>query len=193
MQVWTKRTAVGVFRTSRLTLNSLFFRPPRPSKMFNAIRVASKSAASARALSRPTASARAPWMTAFARTVVTKRFTEDHEAVIFDDSTNVGTVTITDYAQSSLGDVVFVELPTVGTEVAKGDQIGAVESVKAASDIYAPISGVVEEVNQALNDQPSLLNKSPEGDGWLCKIKAADASETEALMDAEAYKKHCES
>ncbi|GJE87585.1 glycine cleavage system protein H [Phanerochaete sordida] len=127
-----------------------------------------------------------------ARTIVTKKFTSDHEAVIFDSDSKLGTVTITNYAQSSLGDVVFVELPVVGTEVEQGDQIGAVESVKAASDIYAPISGVVEAVNEQLNSQPGLLNKSPEGDGWLCKIKVADEAELEKLMTEDAYKKHCE-
>jgi len=87
---------------------------------------------------------------------------------------------------------VFVELPKPTKEVAQGDQIGAVESVKAASDIYAPVSGVVEEINNALADQPSLLNKSPEKDGWLCKIKLSNPSELEELMTAEAYKAHCE-
>ncbi|KAI0734543.1 glycine cleavage H-protein-domain-containing protein [Fomitopsis betulina] len=129
----------------------------------------------------------------FVRTVVTKRYTQDHEVVVFDDSTMKGTVHITDYAQSSLGDVVFVELPTEGTEVSQGDQIGAVESVKAASDIYAPVSGVVEEVNSKLADQPGLLNKSPEDQGWLCRIKITDAAEIEKLMDEAAYKAHCES
>ncbi|CAL1695421.1 unnamed protein product [Somion occarium] len=161
--------------------------------MFSAIRVASRSAASARTFRKAIPVARAPWSTGFVRTLVTKRYTQDHEAVIFDDSTGVGVVSITDYAQSSLGDVVFVELPTVGTEVAQGDQIGAVESVKAASDIYAPISGSVEEVNGELNGQPGLLNKSPEGDGWLCKIKLTDPSEIESLLTEEDYKKHCES
>lgn len=126
------------------------------------------------------------------RTLITKKYTDDHEAVIYDDATNTGIVTITNYAQSSLGDVVFVELPTVGTEVAQGDQIGAVESVKAASDIYAPISGKVEAVNDELSSQPGLLNKSPEGDGWLCKIKVSDAAELDKLMSEEEYKAHCE-
>ncbi|EPT03946.1 hypothetical protein FOMPIDRAFT_1141306 [Fomitopsis schrenkii] len=129
----------------------------------------------------------------FVRTIVTKRYTQDHEVVVFDDSTMKGTVHITDYAQSSLGDVVFVELPTEGTEVSQGDQIGAVESVKAASDIYAPVSGVVEEVNSKLAEQPGLLNKSPEDQGWLCRIKIKDAAEIEKLMDEAAYKVHCES
>ncbi|THH02143.1 hypothetical protein EW026_g681 [Hermanssonia centrifuga] len=129
------------------------------------------------------------------RTLITKKYTEDHETVIFDDSTMTGTVAITDFAQSSLGDVVFVELPTVGTKVKQGDQIGAVESVKAASDIveYSVVfMEILEEVNEELSSQPSLLNKSPESDGWLCKIKVSDASELDSLMTPDAYKSHCE-
>ncbi|OCB85672.1 hypothetical protein A7U60_g7323 [Sanghuangporus baumii] len=135
----------------------------------------------------------------FVRTLITKRYTSDHEAIIFDDSTNIGTVSITNYAQESLGDVVFVELPSVGTTVATGDQIGAVESVKAASDIvecpqcYSPVSGTIEEINQGLADQPGLINKSAEDKAWLCKIKLSNPSEVEGLMDAETYKTHCES
>jgi len=124
----------------------------------------------------------------FVRTVVTKRYTTDHEWVEFDTTTGHGTVSITDYAQKSLGDVVFVELPTVGAEFAKGDLIGAVESVKAASDIYAPLSGKVLEVNQKLNDEPGLLNKSPEGEGWLCKIHVTQPHEIEGLLDDVQYK-----
>ncbi|KAJ7038122.1 glycine cleavage H-protein-domain-containing protein [Mycena alexandri] len=122
------------------------------------------------------------------RTLITKRYTVEHEAVEYDDTTGLGVVCITDHAQSSLGDVVFVELPTIGKEVSKGDQIGAVESVKAASDIYAPVSGTVEEVNEALASQPGLLNKSPEEKGWLCKIKLSKPDEMEGLMSEEAYK-----
>ncbi|KIY47017.1 glycine cleavage system H protein [Fistulina hepatica ATCC 64428] len=144
----------------------------------------------------------------FVRTIVTTRYTKEHEAVIFDDETGHGMVTITDYAQSSLGDVVFVELPEIGSEISQGgehppvrshvfiiaqplslDQIGAVESVKAASDIYAPVSGTVEDINQNLADQPGLLNKSPEQDGWLCKIKLSKPEELETLMTKEAYDK----
>ncbi|KAJ8469441.1 hypothetical protein ONZ45_g11370 [Pleurotus djamor] len=121
------------------------------------------------------------------RSLVTKRYTVEHESVSFDDTTGVGVITITDHAQSALGDVVFVELPTVGTEVKQGDQIGAVESVKAASDIYAPVSGVVEEINEVLASQPNLLNKSPEDEGWLCKIKLSDPSEVDKLLDETAY------
>lgn len=122
------------------------------------------------------------------RSVVTTRYTTDHEIVKFDDTTGLGTVNITDHAQDALGDVVFVELPKVGDEVAQGDQIGAVESVKAASDIYAPVSGVVEEINELLNSEPGLLNKSPEDAAWLCKIRIKDPSELENLLTADAYK-----
>ncbi|KAI5123783.1 hypothetical protein M0805_000371 [Coniferiporia weirii] len=158
--------------------------------MLAALRTASRPAlrASAQAATR-----RQQRLTPFVRTLVTKKYTTDHEAVVFDDATNVGIISITDYAQSSLGDVVFVELPSVGTQVSAGDQIGAVESVKAASDIYSPVSGTVEEVNEGLGDQPSLINKSPEDKAWLCKIKLTDPKEIEELMDAEAYKAHCES
>ncbi|KAL1951641.1 hypothetical protein VTO73DRAFT_790 [Trametes versicolor] len=160
--------------------------------MFAAVRHAARSSAPAfRAAPRAAPSARIS--RPLVRTLVTKKYTEDHEAVVFDDQTQLGTVSITDYAQSSLGDVVYVELPTTGTEIAQGDQIGAVESVKAASDIFAPVSGTVEEINETLNDQPGLLNKSPEVKGWLCKIKLSDPSELEKLMSEEEYKKHCES
>ncbi|KAJ3849830.1 single hybrid motif-containing protein [Lentinula lateritia] len=114
------------------------------------------------------------------RTIVTKKYTVEHECVAFDDSTGLGVISITDHAQSSLGDVVFVELPQVGTVVAQHDQIGAVES-------YAPVSGEVEEINETLADQPGLLNKSPEEKGWLCKIKLSDPSELEKLMNKEEY------
>ncbi|KAJ7487677.1 glycine cleavage H-protein-domain-containing protein [Mycena galericulata] len=122
------------------------------------------------------------------RTLVTKRYTVEHEAVEYDDATGLGVVCITDHAQSSLGDVVFVELPVLNTQVAQGDQIGAVESVKAASDIYAPVSGTIEEINEALSGQPGLLNKSPEDKGWLCKIKLSKPEEMEKLLSEAAYK-----
>ncbi|TCD61754.1 hypothetical protein EIP91_007980 [Steccherinum ochraceum] len=161
--------------------------------MFNAVRQASRTATLVRAARRPAATASSLRTFPSVRTLVTKRYTQDHEAVVFDDSTGLGTVTLTDYAQSSLGDVVFVELPTVGSVVEQGDQIGAVESVKAASDIYAPVSGTVKEINENLNSQPGLLNKSPEGDGWLCKIEVSKAEEVTELMTEDAYKEHCQS
>jgi glycine cleavage system H protein len=127
-------------------------------------------------------------LVSFSRAIVTKRYTVEHESVSFDDSTGLGTISITDHAQSSLGDVVFVELPALGTQVSKGDQIGAVESVKAASDIYAPVSGTIQEINETLSSEPGLLNKSPEDRGWLCKIKLSDPSEVEGLLTEQAYK-----
>jgi len=126
------------------------------------------------------------------RTVVTHRYTKDHELVKWDDETNVGVVSITDYAQSSLGDVVFVELPALGTKVKQGDQIGAIESVKAASDIFAPVSGTVTAINEALNSEPGMVNKSAEDKAWLCKVELADTEELKNLMDAQAYQKHCD-
>ncbi|KAL7420625.1 glycine cleavage system H-protein subunit [Cryptotrichosporon argae] len=122
---------------------------------------------------------------------VSTRYTTDHEWVTL-GADNIGTVGITDYAQQALGDVVFVELPAEGAEVASGEAIGAVESVKAASDIYAPVSGVVAAINGQLEDSPSLLNKKPESDGWLAKIKLSNPAEFEQLLSAEAYKAHCE-
>ncbi|GHJ88035.1 hypothetical protein NliqN6_4437 [Naganishia liquefaciens] len=122
----------------------------------------------------------------------TTRYSTDHEYVHFDDATNIGTVGITDYAQKALGDVVFVELPQVDSEVTQADPIGAVESVKAASDIYAPVSGVVTEINEQLNDQANLLNKDSEGRGWLCKIKLSNPAEFEQLLTEKAYKAHCD-
>ncbi|KAI9060161.1 hypothetical protein FKP32DRAFT_1595551 [Trametes sanguinea] len=161
--------------------------------MFAAIRHASRSGSFAlRAAPRAASAARAFRPTPFVRTLITKRYTEEHEAVIYDDQTQIGTVTITDYAQSSLGDVVYIELPSTGSKFERGDEIGAVESVKAASDIFAPVSGTVEEVNEALNEQPGLLNKSPEEKGWLCKIKLSNPSELEQLLTEEEYKEHCE-
>jgi len=129
----------------------------------------------------------------FVRTIVTKKYTVEHESVAYDDATGLGTVSITDHAQSSLGDVVFVELPTVGTKIAQGDQIGAVESVKAASDIYAPVSGTIEAINEVLASEPGLLNKSPEDKGWLCKIRLSDPLEMQKLLNEEDYKASYES
>ncbi|GAA6047626.1 hypothetical protein JCM3770_001595 [Rhodotorula araucariae] len=124
------------------------------------------------------------------RTVVTTRYTPEHEWVSFDDKTGLGTVGITEYAQKALGDVVFVELPASGAQVAMGEEIGAVESVKAASDIFAPVSGQVKEINGALEDQPDLLNKSAEADGWLVKIQLSNPGEFDGLLSEEAYKAH---
>jgi glycine cleavage system H protein len=114
------------------------------------------------------------------------RYRESHEWI--DPAT--GIVGITDHAQHELTDVVFVELPKVGAKVKAGDHIAVVESVKAASDIYAPVSGEVVEVNSALPDNPSLLNTDPHGAGWIFKLAMADAAELKALMDATAYQQH---
>ncbi|MEQ8584766.1 MAG: glycine cleavage system protein GcvH [Thalassobaculaceae bacterium] len=114
------------------------------------------------------------------------KYTEDHEWVSVDG--DVGTIGITDHAQEQLGDIVFVELPDVGNTVAKGDEAGVVESVKAASEIYAPISGEIMEVNAALADAPATANTDPTGEGWFFKIKLSDPSELDGLMDESAYK-----
>ncbi len=112
-------------------------------------------------------------------------FTEEHEWIDVEGDT--ATVGITDYAQEQLGDIVFVELPDVGAMVDKGKDAAVVESVKAASDVYAPISGEVTEVNNALEEDPALVNTSPEEDGWFFKLTIGDKSEFEGLMDAKAY------
>ena len=118
-------------------------------------------------------------------------FTKDHEWIrIEGDSATVG---ITDFAQAQLGDVVFVELPGGGTTVTKGKEAAVVESVKAASDVYAPVSGEVTDSNAALEADPSLVNSSPEGDGWFFKLTLADTSELDGLMDQGAYKAFCDS
>ncbi|RUS15557.1 glycine cleavage system H protein [Endogone sp. FLAS-F59071] len=124
------------------------------------------------------------------RLYATKHFTRDHEWISVEG--DIGTVGITEYAQTALGDVVFVEIPPVGKTVAKNAQIGAVESVKAASDIYAPVSGKIVEVNSKLSSEPSLINEQPEGDGWLAKIKLSDKNDLHSLLDKKAYTAHCE-
>jgi len=116
-----------------------------------------------------------------------KRYTEQHEWIEISDG-KVGVVGITDYAQQLLGDVVFVELPPVDSFVTKGDELGAVESVKSASDIYAPMSGQVYEVNEELTSKPSLINKSAEDDGWICKIAVSESEEELTdLLTEEQY------
>ena len=116
-------------------------------------------------------------------------FTEEHEWIDVDG--DIATVGITDYAQEQLGDIVFVELPDTGAQVAKGKDAAVVESVKAASDVYAPITGEVTEANQALDKDPALVNSSPEADGWFCVIKFSDGAETRGLMDKDAYYEFC--
>ncbi|MGB0684099.1 MAG: glycine cleavage system protein GcvH [Magnetovibrionaceae bacterium] len=113
-------------------------------------------------------------------------YTKDHEWVAVEG--DEATIGITDYAQQQLGDVVFVELPEDGTELKAGTEAGVVESVKAASDVYAPVSGTVTEGNQGLVDDPALVNRSAEDDGWFFKVTLADAGELDELMDEEAYR-----
>ena len=117
-------------------------------------------------------------------------FTDEHEWIDVEGDT--ATVGITDYAQGQLGDIVFVELPGSGTTLSKGGDAAVVESVKAASDVYAPITGTVIEVNSALEEDPALVNTSPEEDGWFFKLTVADESELEGLMDEAAYKSFVE-
>ena len=117
-------------------------------------------------------------------------FTEDHEWIKVDGDS--GTVGITPYAAGQLGDVVYVELPDVGAEFGKGDEAAVVESVKAASEVYAPVSGAVTEVNGALEDAPETVNASADDKGWFLKMKVADASELDSLMNVEAYKTYCD-
>lgn len=117
---------------------------------------------------------------------MSRYFTDEHEWI--DVSGDIATVGITDYAQEQLGDIVFVELPEEGKTFAKGDDAAVVESVKAASDIYAPASGEVVEVNGALEDEPALVNSDAEDEGWFFKLRLSDLSELTALMDEGAYK-----
>lgn len=117
-------------------------------------------------------------------------FTDEHEWIDLEGDT--ATVGITDYAQGQLGDIVFVELPEVGAMVEKGKDAAVVESVKAASDVYAPLSGEVVEVNESLDDDPALVNSSPEEDGWFFKMTVSDKSELDGLMDDKAYKSFCD-
>ena len=116
---------------------------------------------------------------------MTTWFTQDHEWIRVDG--DIATVGITNHAQEQLGDLVFVELPEVGRTVAKGDAAVVVESVKAASDVYAPVDGEITEVNDAVAGTPELVNSGAEGDGWLWKMKLADPSQLDGLMDANAY------
>jgi glycine cleavage system H protein len=119
------------------------------------------------------------------------KYVASHEW-IRDEGDGTVTIGITDHAQDLLGDVVFVELPDVGAEVAAGDDAGVVESVKAASDVYAPLSGEVVAVNEQLEDSPELVNSDPYGDGWFFRLKLSDVSELEDLLDADAYNELCE-
>jgi len=120
-----------------------------------------------------------------ANTPEDNRYAKSHEYLHVEGDT--GTIGITDYAQKELGDVVFVELPQVGTQLDANDELGSIESVKAVSELFVPVSGEVIEVNEALADKPELVNTDPYGDGWMIKIKLSDASEADELMTAEEY------
>jgi len=120
------------------------------------------------------------------------RYSKDHEWALLEASGRVR-VGITDYAQDALGDVVFVDLPATGAVVAAGDTLGEVESTKSVSDLYAPVSGVVVEVNDMLTDAPEKLNEDPYGEGWICLIEPDDPAQLEMLLDAGAYSSLIES
>ncbi len=114
------------------------------------------------------------------------RYTKDHEWIRLEG--DVATIGISDHAQEQLGDIVFVELPEVGKKIAKGEEAAVVESVKAASEVFAPVSGEVVAVNDALSDSPGAVNEAAEGDGWIVKLKPDNATDLDALMDEVAYK-----
>ncbi|WP_293943287.1 glycine cleavage system protein GcvH [Sphingomonas sp.] len=116
-------------------------------------------------------------------------FTRDHEWIRVEGDT--ATVGISDHAQAALGDIVFAEVPEPGKTLAKGDEAAVVESVKAASDIYAPVGGEVIEGNAALGDDPALVNRDPQGEGWFFKLRLADPSEVDGMMDEAAYRDWC--
>ena len=120
----------------------------------------------------------------------TIRYSEDHEWVSVDNG--VATVGITDFAQKALGDVVFVELPEIGSTIAQGGETGVVESVKAASEIFAPVSGEIVEINEELEANPALVNEDAEGDAWFFKVKMSNEEELEELMSADDYKNFAE-
>ncbi len=119
------------------------------------------------------------------------RFLSSHEWARMDQG-GIVTVGISDYAQDQLGDIVFVELPDIGSEVNQGDEVAVVESIKAASEIYAPVGGEVIEVNQSLEDTPEIINSSAFEQGWFLKIKITDDTEIENLLSPEEYNEHCE-
>lgn len=113
------------------------------------------------------------------------QFTETHEWIEIQEG--IGTVGVTQFAQKELGDIVYVELPKVGKEVKKGEEAAVLESTKAASDVYTPVSGIITEVNSSLANEPELINSSPQEKGWIFKIKLHDSTETENLMDEKIY------
>lgn len=124
-------------------------------------------------------------------TPIELRYASSHEWARLEDGLVV--VGVSDFAQESLGDVVYVELPEIGFDAQTGSEVGVVESVKAAADIYAPVSGTVVAVNDALEDAPELVNQDPYGDGWFYKLEPADTTQLDDLLDADAYDELCES
>ncbi len=118
-------------------------------------------------------------------------YTAEHEWVAIEDDT--ATIGITDYAQGELGDIVFVELPGEGDSTVQGDPFGTIEAVKSVSELFAPLSGIIIEANTALEDQPELVNSDPYGDGWIIKLKVADAAQVEKLLSAEEYEEQVSS
>ena len=114
-----------------------------------------------------------------------RRYTKEHEWVRVED--DLGTIGITDYAQDQLGDIVYLDLPSPGTQVKQLDKLGEIESVKAVSDLYSPVSGEVTEVNQEVNDRPEVVNQSPYEEGWLVRVRLADPAEVDSLLSAEQY------
>src|SRR3954470_1775204 len=118
------------------------------------------------------------------------RYAKSHEYVHTEGE--VGTIGITDYAQKELGDVVFVELPQVGSQLEAGDELGSIESVKAVSELFAPVSGEVVEINEALAEKPELVNTDPYGDGWMMKMRLSTPEEVDEMMTAEEYEEYIE-
>lgn len=118
------------------------------------------------------------------------RYAKSHEYVHVEG--DIGTIGITDYAQKELGDVVFVELPQVGSQLEAADELGSIESVKAVSELFAPVTGEVTEVNERLRDQPELVNTDPYGDGWMIRVRLSDPTEVDDLMNAEEYEEYME-
>jgi glycine cleavage system H protein len=117
---------------------------------------------------------------------MSKKYSKEHEWISTNDNA-AALVGISDYAQKQLGDIVYIDLPEIGKQMTKGDEVAVVESVKAASEIYVPVDGEVVEVNEALNDDPSLINQDPENKAWMFKIKITDPSQLDALMDEQDY------
>jgi len=118
------------------------------------------------------------------------KYAKSHEYVHVE--AGIGTIGITDYAQKELGDVVFVELPQVGTQLEAADELGSIESVKAVSELFAPVSGEVVEINETLAEKPELVNTDPYGDGWMIRVRLSDPTELDDLMNAEEYEEYCE-